>query len=239
MFYVPQYVASALLWIMLTRCALSTVLYRHSDKIDASWPFDLETTGNDVTWDSDSAINPAAGRFRFVYTIEVAEADGTVGGFPIGTIDILDMIPPELISDVGYAQGPAPVTVWNSSIEAPEPPASPAVTADVLITVDAAGFAHMSMTNVVLGTTTLDVPPFGLVSVTATRIQMSGTITAEVTACPADLNFDGVVDTADLGLLVGQFGSDNEQGDINDDDVVDTADLGLLISEFGSGCTFE
>jgi len=204
--------------------------------IDATWPFDLETTGGDVVWDSDTAIDPLAGRFRFVYLITLAEADGTVFGLPIGTIDILDMLPPEMVSDVGYAQGPAPVTVWNSHIDAPEPPDSPAVSADVTITVDASGFAHMSMTNVALGTTTLNVPPFGLVAVTATRIQMAGTITAETTTCAADLNFDGVVDTADLSVLIGQFGTDNEQGDINDDDVVDTSDLGILIGQFGTGC---
>ena len=203
----------------------------------AVWPFDLETTGADVTWDSDTPITPSAGRFRFEYLITLAEADGTVGGFPIGTINILDMIPPELLSDVGYAQGPAPVTVWNSHIDAPEPPDSPAVSADVQITVDAAGFAHMSMTNVVLGTTMVDIgPPFGVVSVTATRIQMAGTITADISACAGDLNLDGVVDTADLGLLVAQFGSNNEQGDINDDNVVDTADLGILIGQFGASC---
>ncbi len=204
---------------------------------DAVWPFDLETTGGDVTWDSDSPIDATAGRYRFEYLITMAEADGTVGGFPIGTIDILDMLPPELISDVGYAQGPAPVIVWNSHIDAPEPPASPAVSADIQITVDASGFAHMSMTNVTLGTTMVDIgPPFGVVSVTATRIQMSGQIFADAYELTSDLNGDCVVDTADLGLMIAQFGSDDEQGDINDDDVVDTADLGILISQFGDVC---
>ncbi len=208
-----------------------------SQGADATWPFDLETTGQDVVWTSTTPIDTTAGRYRFEYLITMAEADGTVGGFPIGTIDILEMLPPEQVSDVGYAQGPAPVVVWNSSIVAPEPPDSPAVTADVQIFVDAAGFAHMSMTNVVLGTTAIDVgPPFGLVSVTATRIQMSGSIFADAIEITSDLNDDCVVDTADLGLLIAQFGSDAEQSDINDDDIVDTADLGLLISEFGSVC---
>ncbi|MCB9849037.1 MAG: hypothetical protein H6814_11560 [Phycisphaeraceae bacterium] len=207
--------------------------------IDATWPFDLETTGSDVTWDSTTAINPAAGRFKFVYEITAADADGSLGGLPLGTFDVLSMIPPEQLSDVGYAQGPAPVTVWSSHIDAPAPPEAPAVSADVLITVDGSGFAHMSMTNVTLGTATVNVPPFGTVMIDITRIHMSGTITAEVAACAADLNIDGVVDTADLGILLGQFGTDNEQGDINDDDVVDTADLGILLGQFGVVCSFE
>ncbi len=49
-----------------------------------------------------------------------------------------------------------------------------------------------------------------------------------------DLNLDGVVDTADLGLLIGAFGSGDPVADINSDLVVDTADLGLLIGNFGA-----
>ncbi len=57
-------------------------------------------------------------------------------------------------------------------------------------------------------------------------------------ACPADLNGDGVIDTADLGILIGNFGFNTtaDRGDINGDGIVDTADLGLLIAGFGKGC---
>ncbi len=57
----------------------------------------------------------------------------------------------------------------------------------------------------------------------------------------ADINIpggDGVVDTADLGVLISDFGTSNPRSDINipgGDGVVDTADLGVLISEFGQG----
>jgi len=54
--------------------------------------------------------------------------------------------------------------------------------------------------------------------------------------CMADLNGDGLVDTADLGGLIGAFGSSGPFGDINNDGVVDTADLGILISGFGMIC---
>ena len=205
--------------------------------VDAIWPFDLETTGQDVTWDSPTPIDPTAGRYRFEYVITLAEADGSLGAFPLGTFDILPMIPPDQLSDVGYAQGPAPVIVWNSSIIAPDLPEAPALIADVQITVDAAGFAHMSMTNVVLGTAFVDAgSPFGIVEIDVTRFQMAGDIFANAIEISSDLNNDCVVDTADLGLLLTQFSSDNEQADINDDDVVDTADLGLLLSQFGMSC---
>ncbi len=51
---------------------------------------------------------------------------------------------------------------------------------------------------------------------------------------PGDLNGDGVVDTADLGVLILNFGTMNAVADVNQDGIVDTADLGILIANFGS-----
>jgi len=53
-----------------------------------------------------------------------------------------------------------------------------------------------------------------------------------VATSPADLNGDGVVDGADLGLLLGQWGTDGP-ADLNNDGVVDGADLGLLLGAWG------
>jgi len=204
---------------------------------DAVWFFDLETSGEDVDWISTTPLAPAAGRYRFTYTITLAEAEVSLGGLPLGTFDILDQIPPEQLSDVGYAQGPAPVIVWNSSIVAPEPPEPTAVAADFLISVDASGFAHLEITNVTLGTATQDVgQPFGIVTVDIDSIRVAGEVSGDAITLTSDLNNDCQVDTADLGVLIGQFGTDAEQGDLNDDDVVDTADLGLLIQQFGFVC---
>ncbi|MCB9838639.1 MAG: PEP-CTERM sorting domain-containing protein [Phycisphaeraceae bacterium] len=61
----------------------------------------------------------------------------------------------------------------------------------------------------------------------------------QVFPCPTDLNNDGVTDTADLGLLLAQFGATDPglvAADINHDGVVDTADLGILIGAFGASC---
>ena len=54
--------------------------------------------------------------------------------------------------------------------------------------------------------------------------------------CPGDLNGDGIIDTADLGVLLGAFGSADPISDINADGVVDTADLGILLGAFGILC---
>lgn len=57
------------------------------------------------------------------------------------------------------------------------------------------------------------------------------------TLCASDLNGDNSVDTADLGLLIHDFGTDAEGADINGDGIVDTGDLGALLAEFGAtGC---
>ncbi len=52
--------------------------------------------------------------------------------------------------------------------------------------------------------------------------------------CPADLNGDGVVDGADLGLMLNAWGGAGA-ADLNGDGVVDGADLGLMLNAWG-GC---
>ncbi len=57
--------------------------------------------------------------------------------------------------------------------------------------------------------------------------------------CYGDLNGDGVVNTADLTLLLVQFGNGAAPGtpaDINADGVVNTQDLTLLLVNFGRSC---
>ena len=60
--------------------------------------------------------------------------------------------------------------------------------------------------------------------------------------CLGDINWDGVVDTADLGRLIASFGARwgdadfNPRADFTRDGVVDTADLGRLIQHFGQVC---
>jgi trimeric autotransporter adhesin len=47
---------------------------------------------------------------------------------------------------------------------------------------------------------------------------------------PGDLNGDGQVDGADLGLVLAAWGSSAPDADLNDDGIVDGADLGLLLA---------
>ena len=51
--------------------------------------------------------------------------------------------------------------------------------------------------------------------------------------CPADLNLDGEVNGADLGILCANWATDDPCSDLNDDGIVDGADLGLLLAAWG------
>ncbi len=51
--------------------------------------------------------------------------------------------------------------------------------------------------------------------------------------CRADLNHDGRVDGADMGILFGAWGQGRSLADINRDGRVDSGDLGAILSAFG------
>jgi len=57
---------------------------------------------------------------------------------------------------------------------------------------------------------------------------------ANAAPIPQDLNGDGVVDGADLGLLLGAWGEADGPADFNGDGVVDGADLGLLLGAWSA-----
>jgi spore coat protein A len=52
--------------------------------------------------------------------------------------------------------------------------------------------------------------------------------------CPGDFNFDRGVDGADLGVLLGVWGTSDFFADLNGDGTVDGADLGLLLGVWGT-----
>ncbi len=55
--------------------------------------------------------------------------------------------------------------------------------------------------------------------------------------CRADINDDNSVNTADLGLLLGQFGTTCPcSADLNGDNAVDAADLGLMLGVYAQPC---
>ena len=60
-----------------------------------------------------------------------------------------------------------------------------------------------------------------------------GAVSETVSDCRSDLNFDGKVDGADMGILLAEWDTDRSIADISRDGTVDGADLGLLLGAFG------
>lgn len=54
--------------------------------------------------------------------------------------------------------------------------------------------------------------------------------------CPWELNGDGAIDAADLGIMIDLIGSSDRVVDFNSDGIVDAADLSRLIAAFGQVC---
>jgi hypothetical protein len=55
-------------------------------------------------------------------------------------------------------------------------------------------------------------------------------------SCPADLDTNGILDLADIGLFVGGFPSQSPDTDLNGDGIWDLADVGIFVSVFTAGC---
>ena len=65
------------------------------------------------------------------------------------------------------------------------------------------------------------------------NVVITGAECTPVNPCPADVNSDGVVDGADLGLVIGGWGQPGAS-DVNADGTTDGADLGLVIGAWGA-----
>ena len=63
-------------------------------------------------------------------------------------------------------------------------------------------------------------------------------IAAWTPAIPGDLNGDGCVDQADLGILLADWGCSGGEcpGDCDGDGDTDQSDLGVLLTHWGEGC---
>ncbi len=71
-------------------------------------------------------------------------------------------------------------------------------------------------------------------------IQVDAALSAVAASCPGDLNGDGSLDTDDIGIFAGVFGtancSENCSADQNADNDVDGMDLEGFIRQFAAGC---
>ncbi len=142
-----------------------------------TWGFDLSTSGQNVSWVSPTSVDPAASVYATSYVISLVEAT-VQWSFITLPVNVTDQIPPELLASSSSLPGPAPVSLANQPIAWPEPPAAPSVAATLDIGLNAAGFGFFNATNVVLGTTQVDLGfPFGTQTVTIKSIRIVGSMT--------------------------------------------------------------
>ncbi|MFI4856007.1 MAG: hypothetical protein ACIAQF_13630 [Phycisphaerales bacterium JB065] len=56
------------------------------------------------------------------------------------------------------------------------------------------------------------------------------------TGCPGDVNDDGLINLADLNIVLANFGTAGEIGDATGDGLVNLADLNTVLANFGGAC---
>ncbi len=111
------------------------------------------------------------------------------------------------------------LTLWEAGDMEPAPQIS---------VIDAAPILDGGATGVYVGRS----QGTGLVDISVSDFTITLPNECEDPGIVGDLNGDGVVDGADLGILLNNWGGDGV-GDLNGDGVVDGADLGILLNNWG------
>lgn len=166
-----------------------------------TWPFDLETWGEDVYWTSPTAVDNTAPTYHLSHEITEVWVTVEFMGFPID-VDVTGEVDPNMLSGASTDPGPPPMTVYEDTVVYPDPN-DPGLSAYVVIALNAEGYGTASVTEVYLGEIEVEIPPFGMVTVPVQRIQVIGTLTAHaLDYAIGDMNCDGVVDFGDINAFV-------------------------------------
>jgi hypothetical protein len=203
-----------------------------------TWNFDVATQGQDIVWNSPTAASATAPEYDYVYTVTRVDATVQYLFFPPTTIDVTGEIPPEYLSAGGTIAGPAPLTLVDQSVLFPPPPDPVAIAGRLAVTLDGAGFGHVSFTDVQLGTYSINLPPFGVVTVDVQGVRVRGSVTV-TPVFAGDIDRDGDVDLSDLAGLLSAFGSCAGDAayisgaDTDASGCVELIDLAQLLSNFG------
>jgi len=202
------------------------------------WSFDETTTGEDVFFDTPTAVNPDAPQYDATVEITLVEVDVLWNNVPFNNIDITDEIPPEDLMASETLAGPPPITVIEDQFVYPEPPEEPGFAATITVTIDEDGFGHGSLTDVTLGDVVVDIG-FGPVTVTLTSVRVVGTVEVTPVFAPGDLDRNGVVNVFDLLDMLAVWGACADPcppscaADLNDDCTVNVFDLLELLANWG------
>jgi hypothetical protein len=199
------------------------------------WSFDESTTGQDIFWTSTTALRTDAAAYDWTFQLQTVEVWVSFSGFTFGPFDVTNELPPEAKFQEGFTPGPLPLLIIDQHIRFPEPPDPVTIEGDIRVELRADGFGEWSFTDVTLGTAVVDLGfPLGEQTVQLEEIRTAGSVDVAAFSKLGDLDYDGDVDQADLGILLAAY-NQNAGGDIDGDGDTDQADLGIMLANFGYG----
>ncbi len=214
----------------------------------ATWPFDLQTHGEDIQWLTPTPVDNTGDYYVFSYHLSnlIVTVRYLIFDFDV---DVTDQIPPEFLDGSEPLKGPPPFVGADEDVAFPPPPDPPSVAAHIAMGLKAGGYGYVEVTNVYLGEADIDLgPPWGVVHVTIKAVRVVGTVTATAYKYKVgDLNCDDAVDAGDidpffLGLAdpltyAGVLPQCDlvKTGDINGDGAMDAGDIDAFFTLLGGG----
>ncbi len=216
---------------MIETCLMSLVLAAGDT---TSWSLSLATAGEDVSWQSPTAVRTDAETYNTEFVLTSVSVVVSYLGIEFGPIDVTDQIPS--LSFLGSADGPCPVDFGIVEVLEPPPPNPTTIGFDLHSTIDDTGIMDLDLSNVALGTATVEIPIFGEVTVQIEEFYADGqlSVTPDGSFCPADIDGDRLVGTNDLLALIAAWGSADPDADIDGDGTVNTSDILVLLGDWGA-----
>ncbi|MDG2423450.1 MAG: hypothetical protein P8M22_05670 [Phycisphaerales bacterium] len=199
----------------------------------AIWPVSIETSGEDVSWTSPSAVRPDGLEYELEVILTGVAVDVSYLGIGFGPIDVTDQLPDSSFG--GVIDGPCPIDGGTTSIIEPPPPDPVTIAFDISLLLDGTGQGNILMENIVLGTATTEIPIFGEVTVQLEKIyvDMEMTVDVPLLPCATDINGDAQTDVNDILLLLAAYGTTDPDSDIDGDGIVGVNDVLQLIAGWG------
>ncbi len=162
-----------------------------------TWTWELYTQGDDVQWQSPTAVDNGEPRYMMAYVITELTATVQYLFLPPFDVDGMPYLDPDVVSQRHLYYSSLPIIVYDGWFGWPEYPQDPALAFSVGILVDEQGYGRASIWNVYLGY--YDLAPLGEVKILAIRVGGSFTV---LPTRPGDTNCDGLVNAFDIDPFV-------------------------------------
>ncbi|HMN96345.1 MAG TPA: hypothetical protein PKC43_08550 [Phycisphaerales bacterium] len=97
---------------------------------------------------------------------------------------------------------------------------------------DPQGLLSPASASLELTLVTLGGDPYEVIGLSVLTVDLASIVYSPT--CLGDLNLDGTIDGADLGIMLASFGPESGHADLNADGIIDSADLGVLLARWGA-----